>query len=726
MNTIQPPIIFRAWAALSIILLLARPMPTPAAPAAANLDIYSDSLAAGWDNWSWDTTVNFSATGQAHAGTRSLSVVFSSAWAGLSLHAAAPLDASGYTAVDFWAYGDAGGTQVSLSVQPTDGGEAPASKDLTFPAGAWTHYTVTLSELGSPDGIARLNWQERSGAAQPIFYLDEIRLLGTGEQPPAALTLTVNASANRRSIPPEIYGMNEFDDSAATLAFLDEIDLPLRRWGGNATSRYNYQTDISNHAFDWYFENIKESDATNLPYDSAANRFIAANRSHGIDTLLTIPMMGYVSNSSSQACGFSIAKYGAQTDNDAAWRPDCGNGVRADGSRITGNDPLDASIAIDPAFVANWINHLKGRFGDSLHDGVRFYNLDNEPDLWWETHRDIAPTGVTYDQLRDRSIAYAAAIKGADPQAYTVGPATGVWTYFFISPYDGQREDWATPDDTLAHGGAPLTAWYLQQMRAYEQAHGVRLLDYLDLHYYPQSGVALEDAGSASLQALRLRSTRSLWDPAYVDESWIAQAGPDNGIVRLIPRMRAWVDANYPDTKLAIGEYNWGALDHINGALAQADVLGIFGREGVDLAALWDPPAPQDPGAFAFRMYRNYDGAGGKFGDVRIQAASSDQAKLTVYAAQRSSDGALTLMAINKTGATQTATLHVGGANLPATGRVYRYSVANLNAIQRLSDQALGPGVFSMDFAANSITLIVIQPTDRSLWKYVYLPHLRR
>ena len=114
---------------------------------------------------------------------------------------------------------------------------------------------------------------------------------------------------------------------------------------------------------------------------------------------------------------------------------------------------------------------------------------------------------------------------------------------------------------------------------------------------------------NAATQALRLRSTRSIWDPNYPDESWIngTEGWPT---VRLIPRMRDWVASNYPGTKLAITEYNWGALDHINGALAPADALGIFGREGLDLATLWAAPDPDQPGAFAFRMYRNYDGPG--------------------------------------------------------------------------------------------------------------------
>ena len=155
----------------------------------------------------------------------------------------------------------------------------------------------------------------------------------------------------------------------------------------------------------------------------------------------------------------------------------------------------------------------------------------------------------------------------------------------------------------------------------YDIATSPRILDYLDIHFYPQNGVALSPAGDANTQALRLRSTRALWDPTYADESWIAQTS-EGPFVRLIPRMRDWVNNHYPGTKIALGEYNWGALDHLNGALAQADILGIFGRESLDLAALWDPPSSAQPGAYAFRMYRNYDGTGTRsvFGDVARSA----------------------------------------------------------------------------------------------------------
>src|SRR5579859_1197053 len=245
--------------------------------------------------------------------------------------------------------------------------------------------------------------------------------------------------------------------------------------------------------------------------------------------------------------------------------------------------------------------------------------------------------------------------------------------------------------------------WYLQQMRAYEQQQGVRLVDYLDLHMYPQaSGVALSGAGSTATQQLRLRSTRSLWDPTYLDESCI------NDTVDLIPRMKNWVANDYPGTKLSISEYNWGALDDINGAMAQADVLGIFGREGLDLATLWAPPSSAQPGAFAFRMYRNYDGAHSKFGDTAVQAASADQGQLAVYAARRS-DLALTIMVINKS-LTQTLSSPLALSGFSSTGlaSVYQYSTANLSQIVHQADQVVSLTGFTANYPPESITLFVL------------------
>ncbi len=550
-------------------------------------------------------------------------------------------------------------------------------------------------------------------------------LLGVQARPtdpaePVAIELAVDMAAQRKPISPYIYGMNFAPEALAA-----ELNLPINRWGGNATSRYNYQTDISNHASDWYFENIKESDAAGAPGDSAAVRFIDQNRRTGTQTLLTLPMSGYVANGVEHACGFAVDAYGPQEAVEP-YRNQCGNGLHTDGTPITGNNPLDASVAAPPAFTAGWVNFLKAKYGAAGDGGVRFYNLDNEPDLWFETHRDIRPVGWKYQEFRAATTAYAAAVKAADPESQLLGPVVMGWTYYWYGAYDGQREDWSTPDDRLANGDMPFVPWYLQQFKQYQDANGVRLLDYLDLHYYPQAnGIALEPAGDAATQALRLRSTRSLWDPAYVDESWIKDAGPDDGIVKLIPRMRAWVNQYYPGTKLAVSEYNWGALDDINGALAQADVLGIFGREGLDLATLWSPPDGDQPGAFAFRMYRNYDGAGSHFGDTSVQAASSNQDKLAVYAAQRNSDGALTVAVINKTNGPLAGTLAIANAAIQRAA-VYRYSPADLAHIEREGDVALTAAGTDIVFGAQSITLLVAPAQAPTYTHHLYLPAVDR
>jgi hypothetical protein len=172
--------------------------------------------------------------------------------------------------------------------------------------------------------------------------------------------------------------------------------------------------------------------------------------------------------------------------------------------------------------------------------------------------------------------------------------------------------------------------------------------------------------------------------------------------------MRSWVAANYAGTKIAISEYSWGALNDINGALAQADVLGIFGREGADLATLWGPPAASDPGAYAFRMYRNVDGKGGRFGDTGVQATSADQGRVAIYAARRGATGALTLMAINKTGTKLTSTLTLNHFTPAASAKVWRYGAAALTAIQHPKDVPVSGNTIQASLPPNSITLYVV------------------
>jgi hypothetical protein len=479
----------------------------------------------------------------------------------------------------------------------------------------------------------------------------------------------------------------------------------VNRWGGNGTTRYNWKADISNRASDWFFQNIPNpSDAPEkLPDGSTADLFVELNQSAGAQTILTIPMIGWTPRSREFACGFSVELYGAQQYTDG-WHPECGNGVGPDGKYITGNDPEDTSIPIDERFVQEWIQHLSDKYGSAEEGGVLLYNLDNEPMLWNVVHRDVHPQAVGYDEVRDLTYRYAAALKAVDPGAKTLGPSEWGWSAYFYSARDLESKISLWKPDQVAHGSLPYMAWYLEQMKSYEQEHGLRILDYLDVHYYPQAGgIALSAAGDANAQQLRLRSTRSLWDPEYIDESWIDEP------VMLIPRLRGWIEEYYPGTKLAITEYNFGGLEDINGALAQADVLGIFGREGLDLATLWSPPAIDQPGAFAFRMYRNYDGKGSRFGNLSLPSSSSDPNQLSVFAARQEDSGDLTLMVINKSSNPIPTQILISELAVDASAQVYQYSRADLGAIEKLPDFVPGADAWVYSFPAESISLFVFK-----------------
>lgn len=579
---------------------------------------------------------------------------------------------------------------------------------------------------------------------------------GAGRPASAAgqLQLSVDAAAELRPISALIYGINSYGFSSAELEQLNgELRVPLQRWGGNLASRYNWQNDMANHGRDFYFESIPE-DNPDPAHGNAVDHLVALGQRTGTATMVEVPMIGWVAKARSTPnggydCSFSTVKYAYtprslddahpeqshDTDDPNSWY--CGTGRRADGSYVTGNDRTDANIPADSAFMAGWVNHLATTFGPASAGGVQLYGLDNEPGIWADTHRDVAPDYLSYQALLDRTLDYAAAIKAADQGAQTLGPAQDGWARYFFSGYLDQFAGQAI-QDRANHAGKPFVAWYLEQMRADEQQRHMRLLDYLDLHYYPQAvndqgtldggddeGVALAPAGNPQTQALRLRSTRALWDPTYADESWIADTD-DGPVVQLLPRMRAWVDQNYPGTKLAISEYNWGGAEHINGALAQADVLGIFGREGLDAAMLFGAFGIDQPLAYAFRMYRNYDGAGAQFGTTHVRASSADQDTLAIYAAQRAQDGALTLMVVNKTASSQPARIELTGFGPAASAAVYRYSSANLGAIVHAPDQVVQPDGFSASLPADSITLFVVASAAGApgLQPAIFLPML--
>jgi len=526
-----------------------------------------------------------------------------------------------------------------------------------------------------------------------VFLATLFVCLAAQAQNPAA-NITVDVNANRRAINPNVYGL-----AYASTTQLKDLNVPVNRYGGNNTTRYNWQINADNRGQDWYFESIGD---TSSVAGERGNTFIANTRAGGAQAMITIPIIGWVAklgSNRSKLAGFSQAKYGAQTGNDWQWFPDAGNGIKqSTGQPVSGNDPNDANVANTSAFQKQWVQSIVTQWGPASVGGQKYYILDNEHSIWHSTHRDVHPVGATMDEVLSRMTDYATQIKAADPSALVVGPEEWGWSGYLLSGYDqqyGGLHGWSTMPDRNAHGGMDYLPWLLGQLKS---GH---LLDVFTVHYYPQGGEFGNDTSTA-MQLTRNKSTRSLWDPTYVDPTWI------NDTVKLIPRLRSWADTYYwPGTPIGITEYNWGAESHINGATTQADILGIFGREGLDLAARWTTPDATTPTYKAIKMYRNYDGNKSAFGDTSVSAGGTNPDNIAVFAAQRASDNALTVMVISKyLSGTTPVTIALNNFNAGTTAQVYQLTSAN--AISHLADLSVAGSSVSFTAPAQSITLLVL------------------
>jgi Glycoside hydrolase family 44/Bacterial Ig-like domain (group 3) len=495
-------------------------------------------------------------------------------------------------------------------------------------------------------------------------------------------TLSVDAGAAHNPINPDIYGIANYGLDAS---FAQEIKVGNIRWGGDATTRYNWMVDSSNSGFDWYFIG-GNGEATPVPGASAD---LMVKTYAPADALITIPIIPYVNKSSAYSCSFPVSVYGAQQSVDPYLQVNggsCGNSISTGNVQLTDSNILANHIANTPALQQQWVAHLANTFGTAAKGGVKFYQLDNEPGGWSNTHRDVMPSEPPYATIIADGQQYAAAVKTADPSALVLGPSD-----FTLGGWIGTPAQ----QNNLYAG-----QYYLQQMALYQQQHGQRLLDYFDEHYY----------FNVSSPTAQLASTRTLWDATYNGGTWVEQYDFD-GPMQLIPRFKSWIATYYPGTKLSISEYSIDSgQKSIVDAIAEMDVLGIFGREQLDFADMWSPPAPTDPIAYAFRIFRNYDGKGGQFGDTSVSAASSDQGTLSIYAAQRSTDNAVTVLVINKTTAAIASAISLANLNLPSAAQVYTYSGANLAAIVHASDASITNSSVSYSFPGYSAVLFVIQP----------------
>ena len=599
----------------------------------------------------------------------------------------------------------AGNAQISLAWNASSGATTYNVKRATTNGGPYT-------TISSP---AVTNYKDTSVTNGTTYYYVVSAVNSAGESAnsaqasatPAAATANVTVTIDptkTKPISPWIYGINFY--SGVTGA---PPQLTFDRAGGNRWTAYNWETNASNAGSDYLYENDDYLSSSNVPAE-AVRSFIAGDQSDGMASLMTVQLQGLVAGDENGPVSVAnppdLSRFKQVVDQKST----------VSTAPFTLTPPTtDADV-----FMDEFVWALDQKFSGKNIFGANpslptFVDLDNEPELWNSTHLEVqGPNPVTSDAYIAKTITLTEALKTQFPDMVIFGPVH----YGFQGIYNWQGELSATPS-----GKNWFPDKYLTAISAASATFGKPLVDVYDFHWYVEEYDAngtrsLDLTGTTLTDAqvqLIVQSPRALWDPTFTDSTnsnpWIYEE-LGNTPINILGRLQAKIAAEFPGMKISISEYENGGWNHIAGTIAQADNLGIFGAQGVFAANFWPPNGTYSYALAGFRAFRDFDGAGGNFGDTSLQATSSNVANVVVYASSDSTTpGRLVFVAINRSTASQVTA--ISGQSLSGTAYLYQMTAASAqgqNPVEPVSigTMAVSGSSFTVTLPALSVTTIEV------------------
>lgn len=545
----------------------------------------------------------------------------------LTMHGSLVFEYGDMLELSFYVYNSGATKGAKLQLMKGDASTGAGQAVVLDPAaaGQWQAVTVPFKAFFNgtePSASQQLNGldigippgdNDTTGAAMLLADMHLVARVPSAD----AATVTVTKGKGGRQVSPRLFGVNwglsPFEQESEQKW---QTSYTTNRWGGNAVTRYSWESDIQNRAFDWYFEDIPNTvqNTSALPFNSSSDLFVTSTLNAKALPVLTIPTIGWAPQlERNRRCGFSVAKYGAQQSSDQG--TDCGNGMKTDGSAITGNDPTDTSRKVGPDNAVAWLDHLANVFGKSAVSDDMLYILDNEPNYWSGTHRDVHPEELKYDELWNYTVAYGEALTTAYPGVKLMGPDIAGFPNLFTR---------TCGDDCKAHGSVPIIEWFIKQLGDYEKQNNKQLLEYLDIHCYPEGDNW--QTGDAADITMRMRETRELWDESFFAETWFTMS---MGYLR---RLRTLADQHAPWLKMSCTEFSYGNEWDVVDSVLTLNALAIYAREGVDLATRWSVPATGSITSYAYAFLNDYDQAGGSISGLSYINSESTESLLGTHA----------------------------------------------------------------------------------------------
>jgi hypothetical protein len=569
-----------------------------------------------------------------------------------------------------------GGAGAGQGASSGSGGSSDAGTGATGEAGAFPAGSGgTLAGEGGTAGAAG-----EGGAA--------------GEAPVTSVTLSVDTARDARPISPLIYGVNP---RGGLVSCSDaRARFTLCRAGDQAWSTYNWENNAANTGADntaadpRCSENSALLSSSDVPGDAVLSRLAQADAA-GATSMVTLPLLDYVaadkvSGSGPPECSGDVTK----TPNYLA--------TRFKQNRARKGAPLATVPDLDDAYVNQdeFVAFLEQQHAPK----PLIFALDNQPELWDLAHKPLFPDSPVYDDVVSRNVEYARMLREVWPEASISGWVGYGFAAFISLQNSGEIDE-----------KGEFIDYYLGEMQAASEDAGKRLLDYFDVHWYSEqyAGDArvINADNSPELVAARVQAPRSLFDGDFRENSWIV-GFLGNQPIRFLPWLRERIAAHYPGTKLALSAWAYGGGDHISGAIAAADALGIFGRQGVELAAVDTLWIDASYIIGAFQMFRNFDGAGQAFGDTSVHAESSDLDVASVYASVDQADpDRVVIIAINRAAWQVEASIELSAPSSYSSADVYRLIQGSAEPAQVGGLEAVGTNAFGYVMPPYSVSVLV-------------------
>lgn len=498
------------------------------------------------------------------------------------------------------------------------------------------------------------------------------------------VTITVNATQGKRAVSPNIYGRNESFD--LTTQFYQDAGLRFARMnGGNNATKYNWRKKIGSHP-DWY-NNVYANDWDKTSKDISATY-------PNMQVMWAFQLLGRVASSTAynfNDWGYNQSNYWFGVGQNLAGggvanTTDTKNANKAlkegDSKLYTMEWPADSTVEI--------LNHWFGPKGIGLNKNqFRYWNMDNEPDVWNGTHDDVMPTLITASEFMDRFIAVAKKARALFPGIKICGPVTtSEWQWY----------KWSNENIRINGTYYSWFEYFIKRCADEEKASGIRVLDVFDIHHYPY----------APTDADALQNHRIFYDKNYnypganglytITGGWDTSSKKEYVFQRVNDWLTKYFGANNGIT-LGLSEWSPGPNEPNLASVIYATHLGTFANNGVDYFTPWNWFTGMWESLHLFSRYAK---------SYSVSSTSSLENTVSAYTTVSEKSDSMTVIIVNRDMSTaRNVTVNLNGFSAP-DGSYKTLQLASLPATETFkshTNNALKTN--SVTVSSNSLSISV-------------------